>query len=552
MTIKTRHVFALLSLLLAVSSSNAGQFLAFNRPVISLSSLLAEMTNRADVAQLPVYNFTCKEATSHDHRKIDPADPAGWHSNKDYEQFIRIETNSDRREWVMMEDHGPGAIVRFWTPLQPGMDDAVIRFYLDGATTPAISAKLNDLFRGCDFIHPPFAFVSWDETDLRNQANAPRHGALHFGGDIYLPIPFAKSCKITLDKLPFYYGINYRIYEPDTHVRTFTRAEYDQSAAALEQAGNALMSISTAGETGPVKQAEVAPGSELELELAGGSAAVTAIQVQVDPQAAPQVLRSTVLQATFDGEQSVWCPLGEFFGAGARLNPVQDWWRTVTTNGLLSSRWVMPYRHTARLALKNLGTKPVSLKLAAVTGNWKWDRHSLYFHANWHAQFDLPTRPRFDWNYINLKGRGMYVGDTLTVFSPVTAWYGEGDERIYVDGEKLPSHIGTGTEDYYGYAWGMPYYFNSPFMSAPQRDGPKQSRGQWRGYTTTSRLRLLDQIPFRSTLQLDMEIWDWADTQLDYAVGSFWYAHPGTTNNRPPQPDQAAALLREVDFSAKP
>ena len=40
--------------------------------------------------------------------------------------------------------------------------------------------------------------------------------------------------------------------------------------------------------------------------------------------------------------------------------------------------------------------------------------------------------------------------------NPVEAWWGEGDEKVFVDGEKFPSHFGTGTEDYYGYAWCWP------------------------------------------------------------------------------------------------
>jgi hypothetical protein len=130
------------------------------------------------------------------------------------------------------------------------------------------------------------------------------------------------------------------------------------------------------------------------------------------------------------------------------------------------------------------------------------------------------------------------------VFSPAPNWYGEGDERIYIDGEKVPSHIGTGTEDYYGYAWGMAHYFSSPFMSTPERDGTTQE--DWRGYTTDSRLRLLDAIPFRSGLKHDMEIWDGADTQVDYAVGTFWYARPGAESNRAPQPQEAAQALKET------
>lgn len=32
-------------------------------------------------------------------------------------------------------------------------------------------------------------------------------------------------------------------------------------------------------------------------------------------------------------------------------------------------------------------------------------------------------------------------------------WWGEGDEKLFVDGEKFPSTFGTGSEDYVGYAW---------------------------------------------------------------------------------------------------
>jgi hypothetical protein len=208
----------------------------------------------------------------------------------------------------------------------------------------------------------------------------------------------------------------------------------------------------------------------------------------------------------------------------------------------------MPYQRAGRLRLKNAGVAPVAVALAVATSPWRWNDRSLHFHANWHCQLDMKTRPMTDWNYLDVQGQGRYVGDTLSVFSPVNAWYGEGDERIYYDGAKLPAHIGTGTEDYYGYAWGMAGYFSSPFISMPERD----CRGQdnWRGYTTTSRLRLLDAIPFQTALKHDMEIWNWADTQVDYAVGTFWYARPGAKHNRQAQPQEAAAPVREnpADF----
>lgn len=517
-------------------------------PAVSLSSLLEEMTDREAVTRWPAPAYTCQQASSHDRRKQDPADAAGWHSNVDHGQFIRTEVNQGRREWVIMEGTGPGAITRFWTPLEPSKESAIIRFYLDGAPEPAITARFNDLFRGCGFVRPPFAFVAWNETDLRDQAKAPRQGARGVAGDLYLPIPFAQGCRITLDLAPFYYVINYRLYESGTAVETFTRGRYEAAKATLKRVGD-LLAAPLEPATGPDRQATLAPGGELALELPGGPGAVRGLRVRIDPREAPQALRSTIVEADFDGEATVWCPLGEFFGPGARLNPVQDWWRTAGPDGTFTARWVMPYQRSGRLALRNAGATPVSLTLAAAASPRPWDGRSLYFHARWRGQSGLPTRPQSDWNYLEAEGRGLYVGDTLTVFSPVAPWYGEGDERIFIDGEKTASHIGTGTEDYYGYAWGMAGFFNSPFIAMPQRDAVGQ--GNWRGYTTTSRVRPLDAIPWRSGIRHNMEIWHWADTRVDYAVGTFFYS-AGGKHNRPPQPAEVARPLRETPAGATP
>ena len=117
-------------------------------PAVTLESLLEEMLDRAAAARLPEPTFVLKQASSHDRRKNDPANAATWHSNVDYGQFLRTEVNAGRQEWVILEDQGPGAIVRFWTPLLAEKDQQTIRFYLDGSPTPAIVAKLNDLLGG--------------------------------------------------------------------------------------------------------------------------------------------------------------------------------------------------------------------------------------------------------------------------------------------------------------------------------------------------------------------------------------------------------------------
>lgn len=510
-------------------------------PSVTMQSLLEEMIDPEALARWPQPAFACKQASSYDRAKKDKTDLATWFANKDYEQFIRVETNGSRREWVIMEHGGPGAIVRFWLPLEPSRDSQVIRFYFDGSAAPAIETRFNELVGGRGLVPPPFAFVAWNETDLRVQMASAPATLRGVAGDLYLPIPFAQSCKITLDQLPFYYVIDYRAYETATAIETFSTERYASVRPLLDRFARVLLAEPKFQSKARSKRGIIPPGGEIALDLPHGPAAVRQVQITLDPRDAPQILRSAALTATFDSEQTVWCPLGEFFGAGARLNPVQDRFRSVTTNGFLVAHWVMPYRRQARLGLRNLGQRAVPIEVSANTGPWSWNDRSMHFCANWRCERGLKTRPMSDWDYLTVQGRGRYAGDTLTVFSPVKAWYGEGDEKIYVDGEAFPSHIGTGTEDYYGYAWGMATFFSSPFISAPRRDF--ESRDDWRGFTTTSRMRLLDSIPFRESLQFDMEIWNWADTKVDYAVGTFWYAAPDAKHNREPQPRDAALPL---------
>ena len=153
----------------------------------------------------------------------------------------------------------------------------------------------------------------------------------------------------------------------------------------------------------------------------------------------------------------------------------------------------------------------------------------MHFHANWRS--GLTPGKEADWNYIEIQGQGTYIADTLSVHNPSKTWYGEGDERIYIDGESFPSHLGTGTEDYYGYAWGMANVWSSSFISAPSRDS--RGKADWSGYQTASRERMLDAIPFSTSLKFDMEVGCWFPVQATYSVAVMWYGRPGATSSRP-------------------
>jgi hypothetical protein len=165
----------------------------------------------------------------------------------------------------------------------------------------------------------------------------------------------------------------------------------------------------------------------------------------------------------------------------------------------------------------------------------------MYFHAKWRADHAVPTRPMLDWNYLDAHGRGVFVGASFSIANPTRTWWGEGDEKIYVDGETFPSFFGTGTEDYFGYAWCSNEPFTHAYHNQPRCDGP----GNY-GQTSVNRWHILDRIPFRRRFRFDMELWHWvADTRVDMAVTAYWYARTGGTDGfeRVTEKDLALQLI---------
>jgi len=499
------------------------------RADVTLESLLAEMTEFAAVARWPQPEFTCKQASSYDRGTVAPDQP-GWFANSDQNQFIRTETNQGRVEKVMLDADGPGCVVRFWLTTDRNKS-GTLRCYLDGAAEPALMFPAYDLLSGDLKIGPPLV---QPHPDYRPDGNG--------GNNFYLPIPYAKHCKITWEEAgqsSRYYQINYRTYAPGTAVQTFTLAALEAARPAVERVNKALQSPPDEPQGQAVTaEKEIAASGEHSLELPTGPSAVRRLELRVPTGQSERALRSLIVQMEFDGDRTVWCPSSDFFGSGVGLSRVESWYGTVATNGTMICRWVMPYQKTAKITLLNLAGQPINVSLRATVSPWTWDDRSMHFHAVWHYESGLKTPPHRDWNFVKLTGRGVYVGDTLALFNPVATWYGEGDEKIWVDGEAFPSHVGTGTEDYYGYSYAPKPVHNTPFCGEPRIDQPMTQ-----GHNTPIRTRNLDGIPFRRSLQFDMELISWQPTTLTYAATTYWYALPGASSNVQPQPREAALAI---------
>ena len=80
-------------------------------------------------------------------------------------------------------------------------------------------------------------------------------------------------------------------------------------------------------------------------------------------------------------------------------------------------------------------------------------RDTPYFYAQYRQEY--PVAHGRDYVVLDTKGKGHYVGTVLAVRTRSPAWFGEGDEKIYLDGEATASIWGTGTEDYFLSAWGL-------------------------------------------------------------------------------------------------
>jgi hypothetical protein len=363
------------------------------------------------------------------------------------------------------------------------------------------------------------------------------------GADLYLPIPFSKACRVTLDDSVFYYAIDYRIYPEETKVKSFSKNEITANAALIDSIGKELQAANLSTNLVRQKTGTILKDQQMEIDLPGGEHAINDIHIKINSRNNKQMNRAAVLQIKVDGKQTVWAPVAEFFGTGVYAGVVKNANIKMTSDGWMISNWIMPYKNSAEIILKNYGTEPILAKLKVDVENYKWNNRSMYFNAGWHEEAPLNTPPPKDWNYAEITGKGKYVGSVLTVHSISKTWWGEGDEKIYIDGESFPSQLGTGLEDYYGFAWGMANYFNSPFISMASRDA--RGKDDWSGYTTAARMRLLDNIPFTNSFKLDIEALN-VYPDVSFSVCVFWYGMPNGRSNI--TPDEKTILRKLPDF----
>jgi len=515
---------------------------AASQETLPYADLAKRMTDLTHLAALPQPGEKCSQCSSYDRAsKYDEKTGkyVGWDANGDGGGIIRREGDLV----VMAEMEGPGCISRIWSA---AAQKGHVKIYLDGAVEPAVDLPFADYFDGK---HVPFNYPSLS-YNLNQQGCS--------GQNLYLPIPYQKSCKIVAEKgWGSYYHFTYDTFPKGTKVPTFSAAMAAENAAALTKVDGFFHDHlgedpagTRDGEETLAKTISLAPGQTVRVAELSGPRAITALKVKMqfkDRNDEMAGLRKLALRATWDGQSqpAVWSPLGDFFGTAPGVNYYKSLSTGMTNDGFYAY-WYMPFAKSALVELVNddAVARQVEVKIVHAPLGRPFDGLG-HFHAKWHRDtFTLPKDRWPDWVMLRAEGRGRFCGVMLHVWNPLGGWWGEGDEKFFVDGEKFPSTFGTGSEDYFGYAWCNPNLFQTPYHCQTMTQSNK-------GHQSLLRWHIADNVPFSTSFEGCIEkYFGNQERGTLYACLACWYLAPGGVDPYDPVPaDKRDGYYAKPEFT---
>lgn len=443
----------------------------------------------------------------------------GWTSNADGYGYIEA-VNGDPIEGIVALDvQGSGAIFRsFFATVGEGH----IKVYIDGETEPTIDMPLQDY--------------------VKSEGNYDGLGNLVYqttarGYNNYVPITFNESCKIILcggrEKIDTnegfwgrYFAFNYRLFGENVTVEPIRSTFTTKQKAALLEADNVLGSCG-ASSIEPTDTAikTVAAGERVTALELDGTGAVSYLGIKFNDKLTEaeklEAMQKLELSIYWDGEgsPSVWAPLGDFFGSSMG-GDYTSYPMGVYDYSSFYSNWYMPYADGAKIVLENLTENDYNITFEvvseAIDGNIAdYGR----FHAKWSQNRFVDEKRPYDYPVLKTEGSGRFLGFNLHIYNITEVyWWGEGDEKFFVDGEKFPSTYGTGSEDYFGYAWCSANYFNEAYHSQNSTPGLQGLPGNYNNV----RFHFGDSVPFAESFVAAMEKFH-SDDYTQYAATAYWY-----------------------------
>ena len=265
-----------------------------------------------------------------------------------------------------------------------------------------------------------------------------------------------------------------------------------------------------------------------------------------------------LLRMYWDGSEkpAVEAPVGDFFAnCFGKRSAVTSLPVIVEDADSYNCYWHMPFRKSARIEIVNQSQKQISLLYYNI--DWikkdKLPKDAPYFYAQYRQEY--PVEKGKDYVVLETTGKGHYVGTVLAVRTRSPSWFGEGDEKIYIDGGAKSSIWGTGTEDYFLSAWGL-QTTSTPYFGVPYFD-------QWGivgGHTSAYRWHVTDPLVFNTGIKVTFEHFGWIapdenpnyratswnEREDDFSSVAFWY-QTGKPTFSARAPDASARALPNIE-----
>ncbi|MFO7922165.1 MAG: glycoside hydrolase family 172 protein [Bacteroidales bacterium] len=517
--------FIILSLIMLHSATISG------KDRVTLGNLFDEMVNLERLVNIPAHQYRSIQFSSYDRRSTSPYEE-WWFANSDgfgrepvpnFEKVLKEPDESGIGEYLICDVRQPGVILRLWTA---GINGEV-KVFLDDMESPFFNGRAEDFF--------------WKIPELLMGRDLP-YGIFRQFDAVYFPVPFSERLRIewigNLTEVHFYH-VGLRVYDKGIHVERFTRDALDRYSQKIDQVIGILKNIEPVDENDIQNDETVVRGYESEvLWESGGMGAIDHFSIQAIASDQESVLRKSILSIYFDNSSTpqVQSPLGDFFGAAPGVNPFRSHPFSVDENGEMVSLFIMPYRQNVRIEVTNQSEEDVRLLTGIKVRDYQWEEGStMHFRARWRINHDVTASDTeiCDFPYLMALGQGRIVGAATYIYNPSNVptswgnWWGEGDEKIFIDDDLFPSFFGTGSEDYYNYSWSSARIFSYPYCGQPRNDGPGN-----RGYVANFRWHILDDIPFNRNIAFYMELLHHGVVpRTSYGRIVYYYALPATIDD---------------------
>lgn len=287
----------------------------------------------------------------------------------------------------------------------------------------------------------------------------------------------------------------------------------------------------------------IKPGETRTIAEISGSGIINHIWITMAPGPDRLCRNDVIIRMYWDGNDypSVESPIGPFFGQGwdEQYNYAAFPLSAGPGNGTgLSSYFIMPFAKGARIEIENQTNETIGsfyfyvdyLELKKFPNDMgrfhAWYNHELTEalpegETEWGATGKEGENKTGENNYVfaDIQGKGHFVGINYYVHCPTTMWYGEGDDMWFIDGESVPSMIGTGTEDFFNTSWCPKEVFSHPYFGYPRVNNDFG----WLGRTHAYRFFINDPVFFEKSLKGTIEHGHNNNLTLDIATVAYWY-----------------------------